>query len=464
MPRVLLMTPPVYDFALFDQFYKPFALMRLLSWFEGGGWEAEYVNALSFCDERSTLRLGAPKRNDFGQGHFYREVLSRGAAPVDLPPEVFSGPRRFARYGIVPESLTEQMQGAFGGTEPDLVLIASGMTYWYKGVQEAVALCRKLYPGAVVVVGGIYATLMEPHCLEKCRPDGVFSRHSAADLNALLLRLQPKWGLPEKGRVPFLPIPGEIPLLPSLLPAAWGTACVVRLNKGCRMNCAYCASRAVSNGFESGNWQAWFWWLQRQYTENGIRNVAFYDDALLCRFERVLKPFLTAVIQSGMKIRFYCPNALHIQLITEENAALMRAAGFAEIRLGYESNADTFHSAYDRKYQPSDFERALRWLHQTGFSESEIRCYILAGLPFQRKEAVEQAVVSAAAAGAQPVIAEFTPIPGSPLWPQCVKSSPLDIAGEPLFQNNTFFPMAWEGFTPKDMEGVKQKARTILKG
>ena len=42
---------------------------------------------------------------------------------------------------------------------PDLVLITSIMTYWYRGAVEVSEIVRRVFPRAKIVVGGIYPTL-----------------------------------------------------------------------------------------------------------------------------------------------------------------------------------------------------------------------------------------------------------------------------------------------------------------
>jgi hypothetical protein len=39
--------------------------------------------------------------------------------------------------------------------------------------------------------------------------------------------------------------------------------------------------------------------------------------------------------------------------------------------------------------------------------------------------------------GAKPVLAEYSPIPGTDLWAEAVAVSPFDIKQEPLYHNNS---------------------------
>lgn len=455
---VLFIFPPIYEFALYDLFCRPFALMRLQKWFKNNGWHTDFVNGLSYSDKPSDSILGKVKRYDNGQGHFYKEQLTQDRAVVPLPPELFLLPRHFCRYGIALQSFENELTicKEKNGGEPQLICISSGMIYWYKGVEETVALCKRVFPNSKIVVGGIYASLLPTHCKEVCKPDGVITTSGATCINSLLVKLLPD----------FVPLQGEIPLCPDTDKKAWGEGLqgggVIRLNEGCFFNCDYCASKLISPKFIPGNYKSWIDFIYTLNSEYGISNFGFYDDALLGNQEEVLYPFLEKIILDGKKFSFYAPNALHIKLINEKNSTLMQAAGFKEVRLGFESDQGEFHKKHDNKYIYKDFIEAVSLLHKAGFKPKDIRCYILAGLPNQKWQEIENAIKVVSENGAQPVVAEFTPIPGSNLWGESVKSSIYPIEREPLFTNNSLFPLQHSGFTPRDMGRVKNLARNAL--
>ncbi|MDI6615798.1 MAG: hypothetical protein QME27_03715, partial [Syntrophaceae bacterium] len=64
--------------------------------------------------------------------------------------------------------------------------------------------------------------------------------------------------------------------------------------------------------------------------------------------------------------------------------------------------------------------------------------------------------------GARPVIAEFSPIPGTPIWAEAVKASHYNIQEEPLYQNNTFLPCRGKEFTYEMYRELIQKARKAV--
>ena len=435
--RVLLVQPPIYDFALYDLFLKPYGLMRLESWFQDAGYAVSWLNCLDTADEATKAVLGSPKRKPDGTGKFFRQHTS-------LPGGMPRIPRRFSRYGIIAERVAEEIRSS----RADIVCITTGMTYWYLGVDEVVRTARRELPGAKIVIGGIYATLMPEHAERRIAPDCIQVGDSISPLRRYLR---------ENG----FPVSDEdLPRYPETLHgfAERGSG-VLRLNTGCPMHCDYCASGSIHERFRAGDPDTAVDFLERMYREKGIRHIGFYDDALLVNKEEVLLPFLEKVLRRSLKLSFHTPNAVHIRYMNRECAALMKRAGFIEVRMGYESSDEQFHLEHDRKFSSDDFSRALAALANAGFAPSQLPVYILAGLPRQDHREVLDSVALAAEAGASVSIAEYSPVPGSPMWDQVVEQCPYPLETEPLFHNNIFFSTEWEQFTREDMQLVKELAR-----
>jgi hypothetical protein len=98
---------------------------------------------------------------------------------------------------------------------------------------------------------------------------------------------------------------------------------------------------------------------------------------------------------------------------------------------------------------------AVQHLRQAGYAAQEIGVYILGGLPGQDREEVEQSIRFVKECGARPYLAEYSPLPGTPLWEEAVNVSSFDLQGEPLFHNNTILPCRWEGLDWNDLQDLK---------
>lgn len=425
-PLALLIYPNVYEFALFDLYLKPYGLMRLHAMLLEAGWEVKLINSLEHAP-------GKIKAN--GTGKFLRTVVEKPEALKNIP-------RNFACYGIGPAELERRMSEH----SPAAVFISTGMTYWYKGSVEAAEISRRLWPDVPVITGGVYASLMPEHCAAVTGSDFVNTGTAGAELD-LWLRGR---GLPGiSGTSGLLPSDGTI----------WENSAIVNLNSGCPLRCDYCASFRLTDGFHKGNPDAAVEWVKMINKLHGTTNFAFYDDALLFRSGDVLKPFLESIIKESEKsfvnYRFYSPNAMHIRYMDAEAASLMKKAGFQEVRLGFESSSDDFHENHDRKFGIQDFYDRIKMLTDAGFERTQIIVYLLAGMPRQKADEVEQSIRFASRTGVRLSVSEFSPVPGSPLWDECVKDCRYPIEEEPLFHNNSFFPMEWEGFTRADMQRLK---------
>ena len=435
-PEVLLINPPVYDFALYDLFHQPYGLMKIAAWFESGGYRISIIDALDIKDPLSAERLGYPRRKGDGTGKFFRQSHNFPETPFCRPE------RAYSRYGIVPETLRHRVSIS----NPDLVLISSGMTYWYPGVVEVCSLVKDLFPGVPVIVGGIYASLLPEHCEAST---GAIAAPGEAGISVPPLLTRLGLPVPEGSPEDFIPRPDI---------AVQRGAGVLRLNRGCPFACRYCASRAITPRFKPGSADRTYAEFTHLYSR-GLRCFAFYDDALLYEKEKTLFRFLEKIIRENIRADFYMPNACHVEYMDDETAGLLYRAGFKEARLGFESVSKEFQNEQGVKYSETGLLRAVKALKAAGFKGDKIMLYILAGLPEQEARETEESVRFALSLGVKPVIAEFSPVPGSSLWDKAVEKSCLPLKEEPLFHNNSLFAMEWEGFTKADMERLKRLSR-----
>ena len=437
-PRALLIQPPIYDFALYDLFHQPFGLLRIGRWLENSGYSVGLLDCLD---------PAPPGRAHAGRGKFLRQVVER-------PPSLRDVDRDFARYGAAEDAIRERIREA----DPDVVLVTTGMTYWYPGIAEIGRLVREVRADLPLLAGGIYATLLPDHCAEQLGTDLVVRGSADEALGPMLADLS----LPEPA--------GELPYLPSVeLRAVSGRlrdAAAIRLQEGCPYRCAYCASPIISPRFHAGDPAALVEHIIDLHERFGISAFAFYDDALLHHADDGLRPLLDGILNryERRKLEFYLPNAVHLDYLTDDLARLMHESGFREIRFGLESTDSAFHSTMDTKLLPDRFAGTVESLLRAGFTGDQITAYILAGLPGQEFATVRRTLIDAADLGINVSLAEYSPVPGTPLYAAAQQSSGLDLDGEPLLHNNSVFPLLSGQLTPEQMDEARAAVRSIRRG
>jgi len=83
---------------------------------------------------------------------------------------------------------------------------------------------------------------------------------------------------------------------------------------------------------------------------------------------------------------------------------------------------------------------AVEALRAAGFTQREIGVYLLVGVPGQTLQQVKESIDIVLQMGANPRLAEYSPIPHTTLWKEAVEIvKPLDIADEPLYHNNSVY-------------------------
>ena len=441
-PHILLVNPWIHDFAAYDFCSKPLGLLTLGGILREHGARVSYLDCLDRFHPMSAAS-GAPVTRN-GRGPYLK-------APIPKPPGLEDIPRNYCRYGIPPEWFANDLKRLH---PPDLVLVTSLMTYWYPGVREAIGVVKSIFPDAPVILGGIYATLCTEHARRVCGADRVVSGPGEAVILPLVAELT-GWSPPvrvDHRDLDTLPRP-VLDLEHRLAHAP------VLTSRGCPFQCAYCASHRLQpqrmQRSPASVVDEMVFWHQRY----AVRDFAFYDDALLVGAPQHAIPILEKIAAAGMDIRLHTPNALHIREITLPLARLMVRAGFHTVRLGLETTTFDHRDSLDRKVNEAEFLRSVDHLKTAGFRADQVGAYLLAGLPGQDVDDVTHSIAVVKRAGISPVIAHYTPIPHTPMWPEAVAASRYDLEADPIFTNNALFPCQSETFSWKVLTRLKNLAR-----
>jgi len=428
-PRILLVNPPIYDFTAYDFWLKPFGLLSVAGFLRG---KADF-KLFDYLD-RSHPFAAAQKQlacDQWGRGRFYCERV--GAPPACIE----QIPRYFRRFGLPRNLFADFLKEQ----EPfDFALIQTTMTYWYQGVQEVIKDIRSAWPKAKIILGGNYVTLCRSH-----------AEKSGADFLVHSNNLEPLWAY--------------LNLRPDLTgPALWEgyaklNTGVLRLSDGCPFNCTYCSVPKFFGTFRARP-------MERSLAEldllikHGVENIAFYDDALLFDAEKVLIPFLKEVLRRGIKVNFHTPNGINIRFITPKLAELMVQAGFKTFYLGFESASLQWQQRTGSKVSAPELSQAVGYLIAAGAERADITAYQILGHPRSDIQQLEASMNFVNGLGIRGMLADFSPIPGTPDGELCRKWVDMD---EPLMHNKTAFPIILLGFDESNrLKDLQRKLNRAL--
>jgi radical SAM superfamily enzyme YgiQ (UPF0313 family) len=297
------------------------------------------------------------------------------------------------------------------------------MTYWYLGAAEVKEDVRKHWPNAKIILGGNYVTLCSSH-----------AGKLGADLLIQGNNLEPLWKY--------------VDIEPDLnRPALWEAyqklnTGVLKLSDGCPFSCTYCSVPKVYGKFRPRD-------LQRSLAELelllklGVENIAFYDDALLFNADSVLMPFLQELLNRNIKVNLHSPNALNARFVTRQLADLMVRAGFKTFYLGFESSSGEWQKKTGSKVFSDELAEAVKHIKAAGVEPNNITAYQILGHPHGDIQQLEDSMYFVNSLGIRGVLADFSPIPGTPDGDYCNKW--VDMS-EPLMHNKTAFPTILMGF------------------
>ena len=436
--RALLVRPWIHDFSAYDLWIQPLGLLYLAGVLARNGFDLEYLDCLEKRFEHKPD----------GRAKFAKEII-----PTPEPLKEIL--RHYGRFGITPDDFHKRLKGF---QKPDVILVTSGMTYWYPGVQETIQNLRQAYPETKILLGGIYATLMHQHARLHSGADEVVTGEFERGIVSFLTgnRVEVARMSPPRSSAGGTPALHEYPW------PAWHLTSerryrVLMTSRGCPYRCTFCASDILNDRkFQQRKTEDVLAELEKYYFEDHIEHFVFYDDALLIHHKKHLQPFLEKVIERGIQAKFHTPNGLNAREIDERLAELMFRSGFKTIRLSLESvNPDIQKVQGNNKVTNQLFANAVRNLYRAGYNEGDLECYLIQGLPDQNAEDVRKSLEFVAELGVIARLATFSPIPGTPEAEMARKRIGDHFLTEPLLQNHSYFPLKNTGMTEQDLQDIK---------
>ena len=414
---ILLINPPIYDFAAFDFWLKPLGMLTAA----GTIADADFI-LFDFLDRKHSFYSDKPqfKNDEWSRGSFYSVKIAK--------PNVFKDiPRVYRRFGLPAEIFIEFLKT---NKPRDFVFIQTVMTYWYLGYKEIIETVKTYWPKTKIVLGGPY-TMICPEHAKSIGADYFDGEENPGILMAGPSK-PPMWNLYKN--------PETV---------------AMKITYGCPFKCSYCTVPIFNKSFSAKSYEQ----IIKEFNfliSLGVKHIAFYDDALLYKADEIIKPFMRYVIENKISINFHTPNALNARFIDAELARLLVQGGFKSFYLGFESRAVEFQKQTGSKIFDNEFANAVKNLIDAGAERKSITAYLILGHPKFEVQIVEESMNFVNSLGVRCMLADFSPIPGTPDGKLCEKYIDMN---EPLMHNKTVFPII--AFGDDKVNRIKDLCRSL---
>jgi len=391
----LLINPPVYDTQYWAEWSQPYGLLRIGAWLRNLKYKR--VVLFDFLETDEARRVPSHRiRPD--ETYAERNKPTRPIPPITVSKngdsiELFK--KHFGKTWREFDAWLDQ-QGFSAERPPNEVWISAVMTYWWESVRDlTVRLKRRFGKKTKVILGGIYPTLCPEHAAEMTQADVV--------------------------------VVGEVPEANDL----WTDLslyehppdyAVITPSRGCPYNCAYCAQRKLNNGVRKVRHrdnEDILAEMKHKYDTWGIRDFAFYADALLTGYRRYFIPLLK--MQQDLPFRLYAPEGMDAHAIagSQELADLLKAAHFKKIYLPVEAVDEGYLRSLNRSHaRLRDVVTAADRLRKAGFAprNMDINGFVLYGLPREKIDNVVKTIIFVSEVIGSIIPMLFTPVPGTRLY------------------------------------------------
>jgi radical SAM superfamily enzyme YgiQ (UPF0313 family) len=253
--------------------------------------------------------------------------------------------------------------------KPDIVLITSGSVEYYKQTHAIAKISKEVYPSAIVIVGGIYATTLPEEAITDENIDWLFMYHAEGRIVEFLKLLinknkdissYPGIAYRDNRGIPVIVPPnhyiGDVATMVN--PDYSMIECEPYFNQntldyqfnsssltgfiitsyGCPYNCVFCASRTISgNKIAFRSFEDIIEELEYLVKNMKIKTIIFLDDALLANRQRITS-LLTEIILRNYNIQWKAASvsAWHLD---DELLDLMKRSGCTQLTISVESGS-----------------------------------------------------------------------------------------------------------------------------
>ena len=427
------------------------------------------------------------------------ERYGHEVAILDLLAEGYDQERidgHFVVYGLTAEQAIERIR-AFN---PDLLGFSLLFSHLASECFKLIEAVRAAFPRIPIVLGGHHPSAMPVRMLEHPAIDYVLVGEADVSLPILVEVLAGKTRI---DHVPGLfclngttliqqpvykgkdyayytrsngPNPNEISDLPHPawhlldLRRYWATdvrmgggsvmreKCMVMVgSRGCPHACTFCTS-PLMGGYRGYRQRtvadicAEIRWLKDIY---GVDEIQFLDDNFFVNPQRV-KQLLRSLAFAFPGMVFSVPAGAEANALDDDMLDLMAQAGFYRVVLAVESGNPTIQAGQiDKKVDLDRVPALVRKAREVGL---EVRGYFMIGFPGESRESILATAEYAQSLDLDDfALSVVTPLPGTPLYDQCVAEGLLVDGFDPSRIRYSVGNIKLPDMTPEEVEAVRVK-------
>jgi anaerobic magnesium-protoporphyrin IX monomethyl ester cyclase len=377
-------------------------------------------------------------------------------APTSQPPlglaylAAFLRKEGFSKVSILDttwESLKAGLENV--GSKPDIIGI-SLLTPYFKKALVVAEQVRKMFPEAILVVGGPHPTVAPEHTFQVLKPDFAVTGEGEvtfcelvktlasgenprsvkgiclAGSNGQLTFTEPRKVLDDLDELPF-PARDLLPMdfyLRRGIMQEFGfralRATTLLASRGCPFDCLYCTNM-FGRRVRYRSQENVILEMELLVEKYGVEGIFIVDDTFTINRRWVLH-FCEMLQSKGLKLNLAINS--RVDCVDPEYLTALRSAGVVSIAYGIEAGSQKILDILKKRITLEQIEAAVRYTKEAGI---HVKGYFMIGSPGETLETMYQTVALARRLPFDQVqFSITTPYPGTDLWEMAVSKGLID--------------------------------------
>jgi len=195
-------------------------------------------------------------------------------------------------------------------------------------------------------------------------------------------------------------------------------------SRGCPYDCTFCAGHKVSGRRwrprSVGNIMREVEYLKKEY---GIREIDFWDDNFTLDKKRV-EEFCRSLDLSGDKIKWWCPNGVHVNTVDKDLLSVMRQSGCYAVAFGVESGSERIRDDMRKHISIGKLQELVKFSNRIGL---RTQGFFIIGYPQESEEDILKTIrISRSIPFLRASFCLFQPITGSEICTRLINEKAID--------------------------------------